>query len=156
MWNTVSVFTKRFAGLEKSRTERNHSQFMAEEKESGSLLQTHICTFNDARLAALMRVKSVCSDHRRISRRQIHFWFIYSYEGGLIPIWQNPNTCPLFFFSPLLTRSCYNSDLCHSRREQNRTGSLEPCAVNPACVLKNKPRWNHVGINRNSLLKEAD
>lgn len=144
MWNTVSVFIKTFCRSWEKQNRKKPFTIYGGGERSESLLQTHICTFNDARLGALMSIKSVCSDHRRMSRQRIHFWFIYSCEGGLIPIWQNPNTCPLFF-----SRRWHVNVLCHSRREQNRTGSLEPCAVNPAFRVEKQttltPCWYQQG-----------
>lgn len=52
--------------------------------------------------------------------------FIFTYEGGLILIWQYLN--PFF----LLTHSCYNSDPCHLRdKTKLELASLEPCSVHP-------------------------
>lgn len=87
-----------------------------EQKEIISILrQEH----NDALLAMLGNIWSVCLDCRHTGRYSNHIRFHSTYKGGPVSIWQYQDFCSFF----LSTRSCYSLDLCHLRG---------PCSVNPA------------------------
>lgn len=66
-------------------------------------------------------------------RYQIHIWFIFICEGGLNLVCQYLISCTFFPCSHV-----HITDLvCATWEEQTRTGSLDPCGVNPGCVDKN-------------------